>query len=173
MKRIVLFLLFACNAIHAQEKGDIEIGLSAGLNSSHATSFNQEAQNTKLGLNVSLSAEYYISEAWGFKTRLAYDQKGWTNVPIDTENTRSIKDYNVNYVTVPFLFTHHAGSARNFHMHLGPYIGILLGAEGEATGLDLTYVFHKIDLGISYALGYKVNLNEHIKIFTELEISPG
>jgi hypothetical protein len=58
-------------------------------------------------------------------------------------------------------------------MHVGPYIGFLLGAEADATGLDLSYVFHKVDLGISYGAGYKLDLTKHIKLFTELEISPG
>jgi hypothetical protein len=173
MRRLLLFLLLAVPVVNAQEKGDIEIGISAGINTSHTTAFNGDNVTPKFGYNLSLSAEYFISEAWGFKTRLAYDQKGWVDIFINTEETRNIRDYNLDYLTVPFLITHHAGKNRNFHMHVGPYIGFLLGAEADATGLDLSYVFHNVDLGISYAVGYKLNITEHIKIFTEFEVSAG
>lgn len=175
MKRIVLFLLFACNAVNAQEKGDFEIGLSAGLNSSHATSFTNDPKKLKFGINVTLSSEYYFSESWGIKTKFVYDQKGWTNAFLqDVEEIDvNIIDWNVNYLTLPILITHHAGANRNFHMHLGPYIGVLLDAEADNTGEDLSFALHAVDLGISFAFGYKVYLTESVKLFTEIEFSPG
>jgi hypothetical protein len=71
------------------------------------------------------------------------------------------------------LISYHFGSNKNFYAHLGPYIGVLLNAKDDSTAEDFGFAFNDFDLGISYALGYKIYLNQNIKLFTEVEISPG
>jgi hypothetical protein len=174
MKNFFLIFLLHVFVFNAQEKGDIEIGLSAGLNASNVTQFKNDPVTPKLGFNATLSAEYYFSESWGLKNKLIYDQKGWLDAVIDNENiSKEITDFRQNYVTVSVLISYHFGSNENFYAHFGPYVGVLLGAEEEDTSLDLTYVFNPIDLGLSYAIGYRLYITESVRLFTEVEVATG
>ena len=176
MKRLSLFLFLSVFFINAQEKGDIEIGANVGLNASHVTSFSGDPVTPKFGYNFAVSGEYFFSDQWGLKTKIIYDEKGWVDAFINNENiSRDITDFRVNYLTIPFLVTLQLKPYDNWYMHLGPYFGFLLNAEAEnaQVGTDLSYVFRGFDLGISYALGYKLEINKYMKLFAEFEISPG
>ncbi|MEZ4802749.1 MAG: porin family protein [Gelidibacter sp.] len=165
----VAFFLF--NAHAQNDKGTFELGGSVGLNLSTVdvpSDYGSNA-NTKVALNIAAIGEYYFSDRWGIKTRLIYDQKGWADGYVDTEDGYYVTDYNINYLTIPVMANWHFGSTRKWHLNFGPYVGFLLNAKDKEKGMDFKDAFSSTDFGLAFGIGYKFPIADNTKLFIEYE----
>lgn len=175
MKRLLFTIaMLSCilNKGYAQaDKGDVELGLGVGLNFStvNVPSDNNRSTDSKTALNFAFVGEYYFSDRWGIKSKLIYDQKGWGNGYVVTENENYITDYNVNYLTIPIMANWHFGSTRKWNLNFGPYVGFLLKAEDDKKGMDFKDAFNSTDVGIALGIGYKFPVSDTTKIYIEYD----
>lgn len=159
---------------NAQEKGTVEFGAGLGVNFS-TVSNGQENAKSLTGMNLAGSGEYYFSDRWGIKAKLIYDAKGWADgFIIDTDNqTTTITDFKLNYLTIPVMANYHFGSNRNWYLHFGPYVGFLVNAKDSKLGMDLKEGFESTDFGLGLGIGYKFAVDEKLKLFIEYDGQSG
>jgi len=179
MKKILTIVLFTSLSmfnLNAQSsKGDVELGIGLGFNYSNVVvgSNAENATGSKTGLNVSAVGEYFFSDRWGIKAKLIYDQKGWGDGFFDDENGSITTDFNLNYITIPVMANWHFGSTRKWYLNFGPYVGILLNAETEKRGIEVTEAFSSTDFGFAYGIGYKFDVADNAKLYIEWDGQSG
>lgn len=150
-----------------------ELGVNVGYNASTVTIGNSGENNSdyRSGLNLAVTADNYFSDRWSLKIRAAYDQKGWANGYIDLGdgNGAYTTDYKLNYLTVPVLASWHFGRTRNWYLHFGPYVGVLLNAQESAGGNDIKDLFNTTDVGLDLGIGVKFPVSPKAKFFIEAD----
>lgn len=160
----------------AQDKGTIELGVGIGLNSASVASSNgidgSPISTTSLtSFNMGISGEYYFSDSWGLKLKLAYDGKGWAKgIYTNYATGNSVEtNYKLNYLTLPITANWHFGANKNWYLSIGSYLGILLNAKDSELGLDLKSGFKNTDYGFAFGGGYRYKLTDKIKLYLEYD----
>lgn len=160
---------------YSQDKGDIELGVGAGINLSNVSSYDGQNNTSYLtALNAGVSGEYYFSDRWGIKAKLIYENKGWADGFISIENTNSFEsDFKLTYITLPIMANWHFGSKRNWYLNFGPYAGFLLDAEDSELKIDLKDAFKSTDFGLALGIGYKFVISDRTKLYIEYDGQSG
>lgn len=168
---VVFFVAYISNA---QDKGDLELGINLGLNLANiSTVDNQITASSRVAFNVGASGEYYFSDRWGIKTKLTYDSKGWADGFI-TDDFNNIKtDFKLDYLTIPIMANWHFGRNRNWYLHFGPYVGILMNAKDSELGINVKDGFKTSDIGLDLGIGVKFELNDTTRLFIEFDGQSG
>lgn len=155
---LMALLFFGLISMNAQDGGDFEVGVGGGFGVSYAN--NPEGMSTDLlmAFNANISAEVYLSDYLGVKTKIIYDNKGYANgFIIDNNNGNMITDvdFKLSYITVPIMANFHFGKKkfRKWYVNVGPYIGFLVNAEETALGIDISEAFNTIDIGGTLGIG--------------------
>jgi hypothetical protein len=188
MKKIFAVLLSAISLSTAsfaqkkvlQDKGDITIGFTIGVNASLVSVYNANnsttygTTDTKAGINAGVEVESYFNTWWSFKAKALYDQRGWSNGFVTIGNATMPTDYQLHYVTVPLLAGFHFGTTRNWYLHAGPYISVLAAANTTtATRIDVKSSFNSIDAGVDGGIGIKFPVSDRARLFIELNVLSG
>jgi opacity protein-like surface antigen len=156
-----------------QNPGSFEFGANIGYNSSTVTTGQLTNTTPRIGFNLGISADYYFSDRWSIRVRLIDDPKGWNNGFISTSNGSYTTNYRLNYLTIPVMANWHFARKRNWYLHFGPYIGILMNASETATGMNLKTDFNSTDFGIDLGIGVKIPVSDNLKIFIEDDAQAG
>ncbi len=176
-KTLLIFILTVAYSVttKAQEKGLIELGLGTGVNFSTVSADNGQGSTESLtSFNITASGEYYFSDRWGIKSKLIYDNKGWSDgFIIDEQGNDFTTDFELTYITIPVMANWHFSSKRNWYLHFGPYLGILVGATDSVLGRDLKEAFNTTDLGLAYGIGYKFAVQDNLKLYIEFDGQSG
>jgi opacity protein-like surface antigen len=172
---ITALSIFGILTSNAQDSGEFELGIGLGLNLANVSTIDGQNNTSSLtSFNAGVSGEYYFSDRWGFKAKLIYDSKGWSDGFIIDENFNTITtDFKLNYVTLPVMANWHFGSNRNWYLNFGPYVGFLVNAEDSELGLDLKDGFKSTDFGFAFGIGYKFEIDDNIKLFIEYDGQSG
>ena len=134
---------------------------------------NNTATDTRGSLTLGTSLEYYFSDRWGIKNRIIYDTKGYSGAFVTTGNYGQQSDVIMNYLTVPIMANWHFSKRRRWYLHFGPFIGFLLKSETEFSNIDLSAGTHSIDAGLTYGIGYKLPINDKLRLFVEYDLQNG
>jgi outer membrane protein W len=176
MKKIFTTLLILSgiySVAFAQTKNTTEFGLNIGYNAaSVAYSGSSENSDYTSGFNAGVSIEHYFSDRWSIKAKAIYDQKGWGNGFISYDDGTEVDgvNFHLNYLTIPVMANWHFGRTRNWYLHFGPYVGILLNStESSNSGVDFQDVFTKTDIGLDLGLGVKFPVSKHVNLFIEVD----
>jgi len=169
-----LLIFFAIySAAFAQIRTSDEFGLNIGYNAANVTySGNYDHSDYVSGVNIGFSAEHYFSNRWSIKGKLIFDQKGFGNGYVAFDDGTEIDgvDFHLNYLTIPVMANWHFGRTRDWYLHFGPYMGILLGAsESSGSGADIKQAFNTVDVGFDAGIGVKFPVSNHAKLFIELD----
>jgi hypothetical protein len=165
-----LLTLGIYTATLAQTKGTTEFGVNVGLNATNVENNNgnnHASHDYRIGLNVGVSADYYISDQWSIKAKLIYDQKGWNHTLILLGNNYYPSNFKFNYLTIPIMANLHFGKTRNWYLNLGPYMGILLNAKTTTNNIDLTNYINGPEAGLAAGIGLKFPIAGRSKFFIE------
>ncbi|WP_421763234.1 porin family protein [Ekhidna sp.] len=117
-KAILLSVLLLMSGLSMAQRS----GLKGGANFANLYVDDVSDENMKLGLNLGL---WHQSANGAFQTELTYSNKG-AEIIYDGALGSGKYRYNLNYLEVPVLFVGHIG---DFNLHLGPYIGFLVGVN--------------------------------------------
>ena len=179
MKKIfttLFMVLSVLTLVQAQNRSKgIEFGIGGGYTRSYmvenATNKTSTGRN---GFNLFVSADNYFSDRWSLKAKIAYDEKGFTDVLNPRPNvTVSGVDFKLMYITVPVMANWHFGKTRNWHLNFGPYIGFLQSAEENYSKINLKPNLNSTDLGFSGGIGIKIPVSNQTKFFIEYEWQSG
>lgn len=176
MKKLIIASLLSIFSVNAfsQQKGSFELGVNLGFNAATVQAGINTNSSYRSGVNLGVSADYFFSDRWSIKTKLAFDQKGWSGGFIDLISRQSFpKDYKIDYITVPVMTNWHFGKKRNWYLHFGPYLGFLTSANEAAFGTDLEEGMQKTDFGLDLGIGVKFPVSPKAKLFLELDGQSG
>ena len=110
-----------------------EFGVKAGLNFStfnDAETFNPDSQT---GLHLGLFGRYLWSERLSGKVEVMYSSLG-----ARSDEFYIFDDYSIHLNYLQLIVTGEFEVANGFRLELGPYLGVLLGAQQSFGGLDIT-----------------------------------
>jgi len=187
MKKLLLCItcVFMFFNLKAQNYGEFQFGIGAGLNISNAIIDNKEIQTNPLStFNVAVSTEYYVDNRWGIKTKLIYDNKGWKSKITNPLNTLELIKTNnqLNYISIPLMANFHFGSiqsraksfvTRPWYMSLGPYIGFLTKAEESEFNVNFKETLKTFDYGAAFNFGLRFEIAQFTKFFVEYDAQYG
>ena len=175
MKKLftTLAIILGCYSLtFAQQKGSVEFGANVGYNNSYVNeTYSNRSSDLIGGLNTGLFVDSYFSSDWSLKVEVNYDQKGWGNGYYDdgNGNTYDGVNFRLNYITIPVLASWHFGYTRNWYVHFGPYVGILVGAKETTDDIDVKQIFNTVDAGIDVGIGVKIPISNRSRIFFEYD----
>ncbi|MES2485512.1 MAG: porin family protein [Bacteroidota bacterium] len=175
----LLAVLSLSVAAQAQTKGNIEMGINAGVNftSVSGTNYGYWGSNTSessTSFNVAASLDFYFSDRWSLKVKGIYDRKGWDSAYITLDDGQDYAtNVDMNYITVPVMANWHFGSKRNWYLNFGPYVGFLTNAKETRFDTDLKDNFNTTDAGLAYGIGVKIPVSNQVKLFFEYEGQSG
>jgi outer membrane protein W len=173
MKKILTAILIVAGmytAASAQTRNSSEFGVNVGYNASTVATDYYTNTSYRSGFNFGISEDYYFSDAWSFKIKAIYDQKGWSDGYLSDANDNSYyTNYKLNYITVPLMANWHFGRTRNWYLNFGPYVGFLLNAKETTGHADLSQAFNKVDGGLDLGIGIKFPVSNSANFFIELD----
>lgn len=186
MKKLALSIVFTSFTLissKAQNIGEFQYGIGGGLNiSSIIFDTKEDIETGSLSsFNIALSGEYYFSDRLGIKTKVIYDNKGWTGKVQDSNSSLGeplTADFNLTYITIPLMVNYHFGSLqsraksfvfRPWYVSLGPYIGVLAKAEESETSLDFKESLKSVDYGAALNFGIRFEVADFTKLYIEYD----
>lgn len=162
MRRLLLVLIVFvfCSNIKAQKRssGDIELIPYVGYKQSF---FNggglleslEQLTSTRFGVN----GDYYFNDRWSLRSGLNYDVMG----------AKGNSEVRLTYLNIPINANWHFGSTRKWNLNFGITSGFFL--DGEENGKDIKNFVNGFQLGISYGIGYKLELSSNFSLMFDLQ----
>jgi len=160
MKKIILtvaavFVLSFANA-QQREKGAIELAPHIGYSSFFLNGDEVEDFSAIRSTNYGVHADYFFNNRWSLRSGLLFQTMG-------------AKDFSgelkLNYISIPVNANWHFGSTRKWFLNFGPSASFL--TKAELSGTDVKDDIESFQLGISYGIGYKLEISEKFSILIE------
>jgi hypothetical protein len=140
-----------------------KFGIKAGVNLTNMYVQDVSDENMKVGFNAGFFAKLPVARGFSIQPELLYTSKGaketYDNFILGEGEYR----FNLNYIELPVLAV--INVAKNFNVHVGPYISYLAeanikdlnddGSIDEIADLD-TDDFNRIDYGLVGGLGIDI-----------------
>ena len=167
MKKLLLVIAMVAAGLTAnaqeREKGDIELAPYIGVSQSFFNGDNAAFYDTKNSVTFGVKGDYFFNDRWSLRSGLQYDSMG---------ASVNSNDLNLNYLSIPLNANWHFGSTRKWNLNFGLTPGFLLEAEAES-GEDLSNEVKSFQLGISYGIGYKLEVSENFSLLFDVQGNVG
>ncbi len=177
----IIFIVFFLNG--KTQHHVFEYGLHGGINfnTAHGTAINKDAAGNLRGINIGGYVKRNISNSFGVKAMLQYEQNGWAYRSLTFENADStglskgdvlIK---LNYLNLPVVAEYSFGNKINFYTHAGLFFGVLLNNKMitkiknqeppyTVTTTNSSNSKKSANYGIALGAGIQVPLRSNIKL---------
>jgi hypothetical protein len=162
--RKVLFIaaiaLLGLGKVSAQErdKGDIEVYPFIGYSSSFFNGDEAETSDARTAVTFGVNGDYFFNDRWSLRSGLNYNSMGADN---------GFSEFALDYLSIPMNANWHFGSTRKWNLNFGLTPGFLLSADLD--GLDVKEQVESFQLGISYGIGYKLEVSENFSILFDAQ----
>lgn len=159
MKKIsgIFIFLISANVLFSQSRsGGFRIGLNLAqwkLTVSYQGLSASQNSDTKVGYLAGLYYTFMFNKNVGLQPELFYNSTGGILTSNSSGTSTSITFTN-DYVSVPVLFRYNMGE--QFHLLVGPQLGILVSANGSVPGAGSANVkdyVNSTDFGMVFGLG--------------------
>ena len=166
MKKITLItLILFTSIIFSQER----MGVLGGINANQTNEgFFTGLNSFGLGFHLGAVYNFEINKNIHFSPKILFSKQGDTSENKKTLYNGELSwgagglDYKLSYINIPLNFKFF----NDTYILIGPQIGILVSTE--KMNLDFGDVENKIDLGVNFGIGQKIN-----NLFIELNINQG
>jgi len=169
MRKLFLsgLLLFSI-AFYAQkrEKGAIELTPKIGYASSNYYSDENINNSALSSVNFGADADFFFNDRWSLRSGLFYQMMGSKYRGYMGYNVGTIKE-KLHYITLPVNANWHFGSTRKWNLNFGPSFSFMTSAE--MNGEDIKDEANAFQLGLSYGIGYKIEVNEKFSILIDYQ----
>lgn len=157
-------LLFAAAAIFAfgfanaqeREKGAIELAPHIGYSSYFFNGDEVDGLSSISSVNFGVNADYFFNDRWSLRSGLLSQTMGAKD---------SSDEMKLNYISVPVNANWHFGSTRKWFLNFGASASFL--TKAELSGQDIKDDIESFQLGISYGIGYKLEVSDNFSILIE------
>ena len=158
---IICILSFLTASSQIRERGDIELYPTVGVSQSGTDLFTNARSSVKFGV----LGDYFFNDRWSLRSGLVSWDMG------DEGFLFFVRDFETNYIHIPVNANWHFGSTRKWNLNFGLSAGFLTSAEEN--GVDIKDQIESFQLGISYGIGYKLELSEKFSILFDWQAFAG
>ncbi len=159
-------LLFAAMAVlgltnvnaQSRDKGQIEVAPYVQYMSSFFNGDNADASNSRNAINFGVKADYFFNDRWSLRSGVSFDSMGAKD---------RIDEAELNYINIPVNANWHFGSTRKWNLNFGVTPGFLSSAKFNDR--DIKETIESFQLGISYGIGYKLELSDNFSILFDMQ----
>jgi hypothetical protein len=135
LKILTLCFVVSCAAAISNDLfGQMRAGIKGGLNVSNLYVDDVSDENARFGFNLGVYGQVLSSDAFAIQPELLFSTKG-SKIEYGGSLFDQTVKYNLSYLDLPVLAVFKLGESAE--IHVGPYIGYLLGAN----------ISHEGDLG--------------------------
>jgi hypothetical protein len=141
-----------------------KFGIKGGLNLTNMFVDDVSDENMKVGFNAGFFAKIPVARGFSIQPELLYTSKGAKQEYNNIIQGQGEYRFNLNYVELPVLAV--INVAKNFNLHLGPYVSYLAAAniknlredhgQDEIAELDADN-FNRFDYGLVGGLGVDIS----------------
>lgn len=141
-----------------------KFGIKAGVNLTNMYVKDVSDENMKVGFNAGFFAKLPITQGFSIQPELLYTSKGAKETYNNFIEGEGEYRFNLNYIELPVLAVFNV--AKNFNLHVGPYVSYLAeanikdlkdnGTMDEITDLDAEN-FNRFDYGVVGGLGIDIS----------------
>ena len=123
---IIFVVIIGIFDVNAQKQEGLEIGTNIGLSQAGVVAPGEDNTESRATYNIGVSGEYYLSDRWGIKLKVIWDNKGYSNGTIIDNNANKLTtDINLNYITFPLMANWHFSKHRRWYLSFGPDPGTI------------------------------------------------
>lgn len=161
---LALGLAFSTLTMTAQnrEEGTIELVPYIGYSGAYLNGDEVEGLDSRTSATFGVIGDYYFNDRWSLRSGLSYLSMG-SSVPG--------ADLKLNYLNIPINANWHFGSTRKWNLNFGVTPGFLVSAD--VLGEDVKDFYKSFQLGISYGIGYKIEISERFSILIDIQALTG
>lgn len=162
MKKIILGAVIAVfmitTGVNAQERdnGDIEITPYIGYSSAFLNGDEVGELDSRNTVAFGVIGNYFFNDRWSLRSGLEYAPLG---------ATFGNSELKLDYLNIPINANWHFGSTRKWHLNFGVTPGFLLSADTD--GQDVKDGTESFQLGVSYGIGYKIEVSESFSVLID------
>jgi hypothetical protein len=166
MKKIIvtsLLLVGFFGFAQKREKGTFELTPIIGYASSNYTSSEELSNDPITSVDFGVNGDYYFIDRWSIRSGLLLQSMG---SEYEFFGNQVYQD-KLEYLTIPLNANWHFGSTRKWNLNFGPSFGFLMSAK--SAGENVKSLAESFQLGLSYGIGYKIEINEKIGILIDFQ----
>jgi len=177
---IVIAMLNTCILFGQYSK--INIGIEGGP--SAVLLWGNDILNDNIAPRQSFAAgvsfQYNFNRIFALRTNVAFERKGNSETNNFRDNQGNFlgniqTQNNLDYLTIPLLARASFGTKVKFFVNAGPFVGFLLKQtyvreafeQYPETTYDATDTFNNIDYGVTFGLGFTINLTKSFLLSLE------
>jgi hypothetical protein len=140
-----------------------KFGIKGGVNLTNMYVKDVSDENMKVGWNAGIYAKLPVTRGISIQPELLYTDKGAKENYNNFIEGKGEYRFNLNYIELPVLAVFNV--AKNFNLHVGPYISYLASVNIKDANSDGTLNnvkdlnaedFHRLDYGVAGGLGVDV-----------------
>lgn len=163
MKKLLLIAavaVFGLTSVNAQERdsGDIEVAPYVQYLTSFFNGDNAESSNSRNSASFGVKGDYFFNDSWSLRSGISYDSMGAKDAFDEAELT---------YINIPLNANWHFGSTRKWNLNFGVTPGFL--SKAEFNGMDIKEFQQSFQLGVSYGIGYKLEITDNFSVLFDAQ----
>ena len=163
MKKLLLIAavaVFGFTNVNAQKRdaGQIELAPYVGYMNSFLNGDEVDDLDYRSAVNFGVRGDYFFNDRWSLRSGLNYDSMGAEFGALELQ---------LDYLNIPINANWHFGSTRKWNLNFGLTPGFLLKAEED--GVDVKEFLNSFQLGISYGIGYKLEISSAFSILFDFQ----
>lgn len=165
MKKMICLSLLLSSVFgfsQIRERGTIELSSFIGYATSNYYSNKEISNRSTSTADFGINVDYYFNNRWSLRSALLFQSMG-SEYGIAT----FIIEEKLNYLTIPLNANWHFGSTRKWYLNFGPSFSFLTSAE--ANNIDIKSSIEPFQLGLSYGIGYKLEITEKFSFLIDLQ----
>src|SRR5688572_31526008 len=127
----VFFVVSSMGAISNELFGQMRAGIKGGMNVSNLYVDDVSDENARFGVNLGFYGQVLSSDVFAIQPELLFSTKG-SEIEYGGSFFDQTVKYNLSYLDLPVLAVFKLGESAE--IHVGPYVGYLLGAKIKHDG---------------------------------------
>lgn len=147
-----------CANSQSRDQGNIEVTPYIGYSSYFHNGDHVEGTSSRNAVRFGVSGDYYFNDRWSLRSGLNYDTMG-----VKAGRSELVSDY----LSIPLNANWHFGSTRKWNLNFGVTPSFLL--KGEIDNDDVKDLMKSFQLGISYGIGYKLEVSESFSLLLDTQ----
>lgn len=154
----IMLLLASVGFSQERGQGTLEIIPNIGATGSNIYGEDVEDSDNRYGFQGGVLVDYYLNSRWSLRSGLSYFNMGAQDDFIELK---------LDYINIPLNANWHFGATRKWNLNFGFTPGFLLKADAE--GIDVSEMFKNFQLGLSYGIGYKLEISDNFSLLIDYQ----